>query len=920
MFELGARSEIVVIAHTHWDREWYLTFQQYRYHLVELIDRLLDILKRDDRYTYFLLDGQSIVLEDYLAIRPENESHLKQEIARGRIGVGPWYVLPDEFLVSGEAIIRNLMLGIRIAERFGQVMKHGYLPDPFGHIAQMPQILKGFDIETAFLERGIDERVERSEFYWEAPDGSRMLTHFLLSGYCNAAVLKPDPDEIEIPSVPEPVRKRVADELGISVQMVKSMENFTGLRFSMRSRASTSVLLLMNGCDHLGPQSDLTEAIEGLNEKTGDTFIHGTLTDFIDRVRASNPDLKTVRGELHSSRYYPVLSGILSSRTYLKQMNVRVQTLLEGYAEPLTAIARALELGYQPAPFLREAWRLLLQNHPHDSICGTSIDPVHEEMIPRFHQAEQIAEQVADEALRAIATSVNLKADDEEIPILIFNPSSWRRTNQVKVEVEPALTRNLPYGRRSLVDRELTETIDLRDYRLQNAKGWTVPFRITGERLVSEDILNGVKHVPKVEIRFRAEDLPPFGYQIYRLVPGVPGVPPDEPEPERIAVGDRTLENEFYQVAVADDGSLTVVDKESGTIYEGVHTFESSGDAGDTYNYSPPEAQTIVTSQGEKATVKLIEDGPDQARILIENILSIPKGLTRDRKRRSGRKLRHPISTVVSLSRGGRRIEFNTTVDNQAQDHRLRVVFPTGIRTTEAIAEDTFAVVRRPTKPPNRAGWVETPSPTQPQQRFVAIEDGRRGVVILNRGLAEYEATEDGTLYLTLLRCVGWLSRDDMTTRLGHAGPGYPTPDAQCLGRQRFEYAIVPYSGGWEAARIWQEAIDFNTPVCGTRVLPSPSPGRENLTEETSFLRVEPEALIVSAFKPAESDDGLIVRLYNITDRSVAGHLELYRPIQGAWETDLNEQIREELPVEAGSRIPLTVGSGQIKTVKLALV
>ena len=151
-------STIHVVSHTHWDREWYLTFQQFRFRLVEMMDQLLALLDADPNYRTFMLDGQAIVLEDYLEIRPEREEEIRRYVQEGRLLIGPWYILPDEFLVSPEAMVRNLLVGERVCRRFGPSMRIGYLPDPFGHIGQMGQILRGFGMDVACLWRGVGDQ------------------------------------------------------------------------------------------------------------------------------------------------------------------------------------------------------------------------------------------------------------------------------------------------------------------------------------------------------------------------------------------------------------------------------------------------------------------------------------------------------------------------------------------------------------------------------------------------------------------------------------------------------------------------------------------------------------------------------------------------------------------------------------------
>src|SRR5258708_1086181 len=191
-------STLLVVPHTHWDREWHQTFQQFRMRLVKCINHLLLILDTDPNFTNFMLDGQTILLDDYLEIHPEEAEHLLNYVRAGRLMIGPWYVQPDEFLVSGEAIIRNLLLGTRQAAPFGGAMLVGYVPDCFGHIAQLPQLLQGFGITNAVFWRGIPPEVEESEFWWNAPDGSSVLAIYLDTeyGYSNARELPLEPDAL----------------------------------------------------------------------------------------------------------------------------------------------------------------------------------------------------------------------------------------------------------------------------------------------------------------------------------------------------------------------------------------------------------------------------------------------------------------------------------------------------------------------------------------------------------------------------------------------------------------------------------------------------------------------------------------------------------------------------------------------------
>src|SRR3954464_7184989 len=311
---------IHVVSHTHWDREWYLTHEQFRFRLVALVDRLLDLLDADPNYKYFHLDGQTIVLEDYLEIRPEQEARLRTAIGDGRILIGPWYVMPDEFLVSGESLIRNLLRGHRISRQFGTPMPVGYLPDLFGHVGQMPQIWRQFGLDNTILWRGFGGPA--AEYWWEGPDGSRLLMmHLPPEGYCNATRVVFDADAM----------------------MARAQEK---IDFEKR-RTRTGQALLMNGVDHVEPHTAIPSLIEKLSSISGQRAIHSTLPDYVAAVRSAverdRPALEAIAGELRGGTDYAnLLPGVLSARVYLKQQNAHVQTLLESYAEPLAVMASLL--------------------------------------------------------------------------------------------------------------------------------------------------------------------------------------------------------------------------------------------------------------------------------------------------------------------------------------------------------------------------------------------------------------------------------------------------------------------------------------------------------------------------------------------------------------------------------------------------
>lgn len=843
--EERAPLNVVVVPHSHWDREWYATFEEFRFYLVQFMDELLALLEADEGFRSFLLDGQVSLLDDYLEVRPENRGRLARLVREGRLEIGPWYVQPDEFLISGEALVRNLLLGDQVGRGFGPVMKQGYVPDTFGHVGQLPQILRGFGIGTFYFMRGLGEDVDelRAEFWWEAPDGSRVLAHFLSETYSNAAVLGPDPARISFR------HDRLSDPSSYFV----SYDNLFELRDRLAGRAADRTILLLNGSDHVTVQPAFSRYVFDLNRSMEDYLFNGKLGDFAQLILADNPELKTYRGELRSARYQPVLKGTYSSRIYLKQENERAQQLLEGMAERATAIVFA-QGGRDYSPFLRYAWRELIKNHAHDSIGGCSVDAVHRQMMGRFDTVKRVGQKVVDEALDHLASRVASAPRPERIPIVVFNPSPWERDGKVWVEV--SLNVDVPLRRR-IFDWIGQRKLDLEEASLMDPEGHELPFEILGEKLRIEDALYRRKAVRRATIEFEAGSVPPLGYKVYQLTSSA-GNGRREPAALRPAGG--VLENELLKVTAETDGTLSILEKNSGVEYQGSNRILDEGDAGDEYNFSPPSEQVTAGSREAEWTV---EAGEQPYTFTMRGDLNLPRALTEDRVSRARELVRCPAIVTVRLLPRSRRIEINTEFYNRVRDHRLRAVFPSGMPAESAVAETAYGVVRRPTEARNSPGWRENDSATYAQRRFVCVEEAGRGLAVLNKGLPEYEVNPQGDINLTLVRSVGWLSRNDLAVRKGHAGPEISTPEAQCPGRHSFEYAVVPYSGDWQSAGIYREAEEFWLPLEARAVQQEDVGEPATKGASGSFLEVGGEGVVLSALKKAGDKDGLILRLFN---------------------------------------------------------
>lgn len=945
-----------IVSHTHWDREWYETYQQFRLRLVRLMDKLLYILDADPAYRYFMLDGQTIVLEDYLQIRPEREDDLRGHIRSGRLLIGPWHVLPDEFLVSGEAIVRNLLLGHRTCARFGGEMQVGYIPDPFGHISQMPQILRGFGMASAALRRGLDD--QPTELLWQSPDGSSVLLCYLRDGYDNAARLPVHDGEAFVREA-----RRLIDRLA--------------------PFCPTENTLLMNGVDHMEPVPELPAMLAYAAQEAPDLrLLHSTLPSYVEAVKldlGGNPtSLTKVTGELRSPKRHHLLPGVLSTRMWIKQRNSAIQNLLSYWAEPFSAWSALaggdISAGWSQAQVVRQAWRYLLENHPHDSICGCGIDQVHREMATRFDWAQQIAERVSGASLMTLAEKVETDVLGEmprPLAVVVFNPLSVSRTETVSAELQlPGSLQeftvlstdgqvvphqaeihpgteyaSMQFGRDELVTLPEMVTmlaglgLSLQEVDVRRHEGGAdIDVTLMKGGVTTAELLDQVKaeltelladqtkqsfaaraHLTATAtVRFLASDVPGCGYSTYFLRPA-------QPQDHQGGTGDSRetwqLENEFIAATVDPaDGTVCLRDKTSGVVLEGLNRYVDGGDRGDEYNYCAPQADLLVNAPAHPPRLEWMEQGPARWCIRVAQEYQVPVSLSTDRTSRSEQTVLLPIQTDYSLCRGARRLEIRTEVENQVRDHRLSAVFPTWVHTAWTEAEGAFDVVRRPIAlPTDTADWVEQPVNTHPQGVFVDVNDGLSGLMVANRGLPEFGAWVDAqgqaSVAVTLLRCVGWLSRDDLSCRQGHAGPALETPEAQCPGHHVFEYALIPHQGNWSTCR--GEATAFNVPL---RAVQTTVHGA-GLPPSGSFLTLEGEGLVLSAVKAAEDGSGLVVRLYNSLEKPAAARLNFLWPIQSAVWVDLKEELIRELTLDVSDPhvVRFVLKGKEIGTVRVKL-
>jgi mannosylglycerate hydrolase len=763
------------VPHTHWDREWYATFETFRAQLVELWDQLLTLTEADPEFR-FLMDGQTVVIDDYLEVRPEAKARLDGAIRRGQIQVGPWYTLPDEFLVSGETLVRDLQRGVAAADEHGGSMRVGYLPDSFGHAAQMPQIYHQLGFKHAAVWRGVPLEIDRVAFIWQAPDGSRILTAYMGNSYSHG---------VDLPTDPESLATRIAAAL-------KAIAPFR----------PTADVLLMNGNDHVLPQAALSAAVRSASSRLDGPRIRlARLDDYLATLPTEG--WPQWRGELRSSARANVLMGTLSVRIPDKQRHFQASRTLERMAEPIAALA-----GLEVERALDRAWTLILQNAAHDTACGSGIDAVADASRQRSISALQIAETIVERGLPHLAGTGQ-----------VWNPSLFPRQGLVEVDGSLVLT----------------------------------PM-IAGGSVTSLTTRN-----PRV--------------------------------PATASAG--RLENARLACDLLPDGTLTILVRQTGLHYQGLHRLVDEGDAGDEYNFSPPAVNPQPADPVRNFSSAVREEGPLRASLEARFDYAVYSGLRQDRQARSALETTLPIRLRLSLEADVPRLDFELEIINRTADHRLRAHFPLPFHASQSAADTPFHVTKRPVTGPRRdPGAPEIELPTYPMWSFVDVSDGRAGVALIAEGLHEYEVLPglQQELALTLLRAVGWLSREDLTTRTGHAGPAMETPDAQLPGGHRFRYSLFFHPGDWERGGVWRMAESTLTPLVTGR-----GPAIITLGPR---IELDPDSIQMTALLPRPG--GYDLRLLNASDAAHEASVHLQPEPAEITSITLGGDLRAQLALRDG--------------------
>jgi alpha-mannosidase len=879
--------KLIVAASTHWDREWYRTFQDFQIRLCDLVNQVLDLLEKDEEFLCYTFDGQAVVLDDYLEIFPENEERIRTLVKAGRLVFGPLYNLPDEFLSGGEGLIRNFLIGDEMCRKIGGKMNAGYVPDNFGHISQLPQILRGVGLDTVFFFRGTNiETLKKKEFYWIAPDGSSVLGEYMLLGYWSL---------------------KSWGDLGVPVE-----DHFLTAYNTLKRTSRLGTVLLINGSDHLYQDPDFTKKLKAVRDAFPDlSILNGSIEDYADLAKAAAKDvtdLPVIHGELRDFRYGPDPTSVTSSRSPLKRLLFTTLAEIERYAEPLASMAASFPGGEAyPTGFFRKIWKRMLTSLAHDGVAGCSIDDVMKDIETYIIHARQTARRIVQLKLEALVGRLDtrLLGEDEQY-LVLYNPHPFPYTGITRQRI--AIAKGEP---------------GYKDFRIRDMEGQDIPYELVSvsEDIVTQEYLYSSKEGKKrtvYEVLFRVEDLPPMGIHPYVVAKSRMLDKRLDERYVRLQGSHPVIENQYYRIRVNQDASISVLDRESGKWHENLNCYVGRGEVGDEYQHVSPlfDLHTFA----ELRSVAVVNNSPLSQRLRITAEMLIPDGMDKRMIGRGRERKVCRIETDVAIYDGVRRIDIDVVIDNPSSDHILYAKFPTSFKEGRDYSYVSFdEVVRDNTILGFDPGLKSTQSLLKPMQKYAGVKGKDGSLNIAAKGVYEYhtkETPEGMDFYVTLLRStsylfhglpLSWLDLQHTTT------PVVATAGSKELGKSALKYALF-----LNVDKMAREAETYLYPVWGIDVIRNEEAEmhveHDRSTEEGfSFIRIDSEDVILSAMKKPEHGDGVLIRVYNLRNEQVETTIRTLLTLKDCRYCDLLERPTGQADFSP-HEVKLVIGAKKITT------
>jgi Alpha-mannosidase len=906
--------------------------------LVQLFEHLFDMLDNNPGFKAFLMDGQVIPVVDYLDMKPENRDKIVKYVKEGRLQIGPWYTLPDQFPVDGECLARNLLWGIRKSGKLGGAMRIGYTSFGWGQSAQIPQILANFDIDVCITAKRVTKkRAPDSEFIWRSPDGTELLTTRLgehARANFNFEVTLPiafghiytgDDWQYKWESGGLPFHRADKGGYGNDYFRLDQPEQYFPkyLKDCIEKVWKTtddtvmkSDRLLMDGSDFTEPQKLVPKMIEDANKLFEDRrLIHDSLPEFIDIMKRNidKGQLVVVEGELREGPATLCSANALTNRMDIKKLNRRAQNELIRTAEPMAVMAWMTGSVY-PREFLDKAWEYLLLSHAHDSINGVAQEKIAQDVIHRLSQVIEISDAVTDYAIGEILKKIDLgDLDKKDSAVALFNPYPYQTKEVLQL----------------WVDTQKEDCIN--SFELVDSNGNKVDMQYVGRNEEAVPLSEGNSrpwpvYVDRHEIYIDTGLIPACGFKVLKIVPrttfnrlGIYWPDTKICSGKELYVDPNTIENEFIRVEMQGNGTFDLYDKTSGRSFKSMGYYVDTAEAGDMWNHFEPSHNRTYTSIGTNARIWMEECGELSATMVYEFEMRLPARLEKETNlgkkygNRSDEARDMLIRTYITLHKGERGVRLRTLVDNNVEDHILKIAFPSCIQAEYSDAAGHFYVDRRPVKPvrENENGYYPDMQ-TLPMQTFVDISDGKFGMAVVSKDLAEFEAMDDDkrTVLMTLFKA----TRTVVCTEFRSAAKYKDDKGCQVQGRLELEYGIYLHEGDYEKGNIYDMAQKFNTPVRAVQT----GKHEGSMVSCCSLVSLE-GGFIPAAIKQSEDGEYIVFRIFNPFGHETDGKIKLRVPFKEVSLVTMEEVEIEKLKPNNDFEIPIQAGKWEIVTIKIKL-
>lgn len=868
--------KVHVIQHTHWDFEWYFTRNEAMIQFVYHMDEVFSALK-NQLVDYYLLDGQMSILDDYLEACPEKRNELIKWVKVGRLFIGPWYTQTDELIITGESIIRNLSLGMDLADSLGGSQRIGYLPDSFGQGADMPKIYNGMEIYNSVFWRGLPkEKTTHREFNWESEDGSEVTTVNIKDGYFSGIGLIYDDNA-------EKVMKTAVN--GVSVDD----------------------LILPVGGDQRYVDYDLKERISLYNQQLPDyKFVESNYPQYFSKINRDKKNLDNINGEFITSSASKIHRSIYSSRYDQKYLNDKVERRMIYQLEPLMLMADKIGIPYKKS-LLKKIWKLVVRNQAHDSAGGCNSDKTNQIILERLREADQLSYSTIDYLTRKISESENNKKSDD---LTFFNTLPYEITKNINFQV------SLKSKNFEIFDNDTKVTVDV----------WNVTKKYRGQIKRDESKYNSSDYYYIFDCTAEIT-IPALQWKTLNVKQSVGNK-------EMILVNPQnSIQNDKYRISFIN-GKLDLLNRLNRDNLENFIKIIDDGDEGDTYDYSPAYHDQVFNLNFNEASV-ICRTGKLSQEMVLTGLWDLPRNLNERKNNQSNGEISYELKLTLDESS---LIKTHLLINNRIDDHRMRVIINTDLKNNHVSYADTaFGYIKRPVIDPHLNDWKEIglheePTAIFPMLHYVNLHDEHRSTTVLAKGIKEYQILGDdfNQISLTLFRSVGFLGRPDLIRRPGVASGNQftyvPTPDSQLHQQLHFKFAI-DLDNSFDPARIMRKFQNYAVSV--------PFYQKQELNQFTNtlkyfvmhplsnsissqpFLKITNDELVFSSLTESEDTAGWLIRVYNPNKVACKGDQiinlnDLYTVCLTSFTGKIITDLGKQKSVSVGDFKP-----GEIKTIRI---